>query len=689
MTRATLLIEILCEELPPKSLQKLSSVFAEQLMAALVSHDFVEATAAFHAYATPRRLAVSVTGVLAVQPTRHIERKGPSVVAGMKDGQPTAALIGFARSCSVAVEDLAVMHDGKQDCYVWRSMQAGEPLALRLARMVTDALAKLPTPKRMRWGNGEVEFVRPVHGLVMLHGAHVVDGQVMELSSSRLTVGHRFLSTGQIALVQADDYADTLLNVGRVEVDFIARREHIRQELLAKAGDAHVMWDDALLDEVTALVEYPAVYRGEFSADFLSVPQECLVLSMKQHQKYFPLSDAQGRLLPAFLVVSNLRIAQPEHVIHGNERVLRARLSDARFFFEQDRRQRLDDRINVLAQVVYHNKLGSQLDRVRRIAHTAAAIAGELHADPQLAERAALLAKADLLTDMVGEFPELQGVMGCYYAQHDGEAADVCAAIAAHYLPRFSGDALPVGAIAASVALADKLEVLVGLFGIGQLPTGDKDPFGLRRAGLGVLRIILETPWPLSLTRLIAQAYAAFPVGMLDASTPAAVHVFLLDRLRQYLKDQSYDVSDVEAVLARQTDRLDDAMARMAALREFRLLPEAPALAAANKRVGNLLKKAGDSLPDVDAKRFELAAEQQLYAVIQALQPVIHTAVSRGEYAIALTALAGVRTAVDGFFDAVMVMAEDVAVRHNRLALLTSLSALLNEVADISLLVLP
>lgn len=682
---AALLIELLCEELPPKSLQRLSAVFAEQLLAQLVEQGYAAADVPVQVYATPRRLALMVAQVSGMQPPRELERKGPAVAAGLRDGQPTPALLGFARSCGVAVDDLHTMHDGRQECYVWRATQPGAALDETLAFMVAEALAKLPTPKRMRWGSGEVEFVRPVHGLVMLHGDRVVPGQVMGLCSGRVTRGHRFLSSDEITLASAGQYAQTLREVGHVEADFAVRREQIRNQLVAQAGAAQVLWDDALLDEVTALVETPAVYRGEFSEQFLAVPQECLILSMKQHQKYFPLADAAGRLLPGFLVVSNLP-GSAQTVVHGNERVLRARLSDARFFFEQDRRRRLDSRIEGLAHVVYHNRLGSQLERVERVARNAAMIARHLHADATLAERAARLAKADLLTDMVGEFPELQGVMGRYYAVFDGEAAEVADAIAAHYQPRFAGDALPEGAIALSVALADKLDTLVGIFGIGQPPTGDKDPFGLRRAGLGVLRIIIETPLPLSLTQLVGQACASFPTGWIDAAVAEAVHVFLLDRLRNYLREHQYDAAEIEAVLARQSDRLDDALARMAALREFRRLPEAPALAAANKRVVNLLKKAEDVLPGVDPQRFALPAEQQLHDSVRALQPIVAQRVHNGEYTAALSVLAGLRQTVDTFFDSVMVMAEDPAVRSNRLALLRELGGLLNEVADISVL---
>lgn len=688
--RATLLVELLTEELPPKTLPRLADAFLMFLSNLLVAEHFYTPGSGSpiqsKAFATPRRLAVSVPDVLAVQPDQQVERKGPSVAAGMKDGQPTPALLGFARSCGVALSDLQIVHDGKQDCYVWRSMRAGQPLAQRLPGMVQEALNKLPVAKRMRWGDRTIEFVRPVHGLMMLHGTQVVPGEVLGLTSGRTTRGHRFLSSGWVSLAEADQYEATMQTQGKVEPDFVARREMIRNGLQAAAGEWQVMWDDALLDEVTALVEWPAVYRGEFSPDFLAVPQECLILSMKQHQKYFPLADADGRLQPAFLVVSNLRIDQPQHIIHGNERVLRARLSDARFFFEQDRRQRLDSRVARLADVVYHNQLGSQLARVDRLAGCASAIAGELGGNVAHAQRAARLAKADLLTDMVGEFPELQGVMGRYYAAFDGESPEVALAVAEHYLPRFAGDALPQGVVALSVALADKLDTLVGMFGIGQIPTGDKDPFGLRRAALGVLRMVIETPLHVSLRQLVAQAFATFPTGKLDEAVKAAVHEFLLDRLRNYLRERGYDAQNIEAVLVRQSDRMDDVLLRLSAIAGFRHLPEGPALAAANKRVLNLLKKVEGALPAVDAALFEHDAERQLLAEITCLAPQLQAWVVEGQYTQALTAMAGIRPAVDAFFDGVMVMADNLAVRHNRLALLQGLGVMLNQVADISLL---
>jgi glycyl-tRNA synthetase beta chain len=682
--RDSLLIEFLCEELPPKTLQKLAQTFAEQVIGGLrqtgfVSTDISMQDGVMDVFATPRRFAVLIRDVRMMQPMRQVERKGPAVVSGMKDGQPTPALAGFARSCGVDVGALDT--DGTH--YVFRREQQGQPLAEGLPVIVQEALARLPIAKRMRWGSGEAEFVRPVHRIVALHGSAVVPLRIMGIDSGRVTMGHRFLSAGEITLARADDYAGALRHEGKVVASFSERQIEIRQQLQQMAGRDTVAWEEALLDEVTALVEWPVVLRGSFSKDFLRVPQECLMLSMKQHQKYFPLLDGNRALLADFLLVSNLQSSHPALIVQGNERVLRARLSDAQFFYEQDGRQRLDARVPNLAQVVYHNKLGSQLARVERLVGNAEAIAHWLGGDTAQAARAAWLAKADLLTDMVGEFPELQGTMGRYYALRDGETPEVADAIAMHYQPRFADDVLPRGVVAVSVALADKLDVLVGMFGIGQLPTGDKDPFGLRRAALGVLRM-LET-LPLSMTTLLERSVAGFPAGVLAESTVASVHGFMLDRLRVWLK-ATHDGNDIEAVLARQNDRLDDILLRLQALQGFRALPAAAALAAANKRVTNLLKKAEQVAGSVAVDRLVEPAEQRLHARVQQLQPLVEQEVAAGNYAAALTLLAQLRDNVDAFFEAVMVMSEDADLRANRLALLKQLNGVLNQVADIALL---
>ncbi|MCU0841872.1 MAG: glycine--tRNA ligase subunit beta [Thiobacillaceae bacterium] len=682
---ATLLVELRTEELPPKSLQRLSAAFADGVLEGLRAEGFLTEASLATPYATPRRLAVSITAVLGRQPDREIERKGPSLAAGLDaEGRPTKALQGFARACGVEVEQLGRGHDGKQDCFVFHSRKAGEPLAAHLAAVVQAALKRLPIPKLMRWGDGEAEFVRPAHGLVCLHGGEVVPGRVLDLDAGRATCGHRFMGEGAFDIPHADAYADTLRARGSVEPDFAARRERIRAGLTEAAGAERALVSDALLDEVTALVEHPVVLKGAFDAAFLAVPQECLILSMQSHQKYFPLLDAGGRLLPRFLVVSNLAAPDPEVIVRGNERVLRARLSDARFFYDQDRKTRLEDRVPRLDEVVYHNRLGSQGERVRRLARLAAAIARELNADEALAERAARLAKADLVTDMVGEFPELQGTMGKYYALHDGEDARVAEAIEAHYRPKFAGDELPAGNIALAVALADRLDALTGIFGIGLTPTGDKDPFALRRAALGVLRMLMERGLPLDLAKLLELAHAQFDREQLTDSTPVDVFQFMLERLRVYLRDQGHAADEVEAVVAQRPSRVDRVPARLAAVREFRKLPEAEALAAANKRIQNILRKAETVGETVDADLLREDAERHLHQVLLEVTPRVETCLAGLDYTAALTELAGTRAAVDRFFDEVMVMAEEPLLRANRLALLGQLGRTMNCVADIA-----
>ncbi|WP_028535547.1 glycine--tRNA ligase subunit beta [Paludibacterium yongneupense] len=682
---ATLLIELLTEELPPKALPRLAASFAQTLCDELKKMQFVAADAEASVFASPRRLALSLPEVLAVQPEQHLTRKGPAVSAGMKDGKPTPALAGFARSCGVEVADLITLNDGKQDVYAWQTVKAGQSLSDVLSDLVALALKKLPVPKLMRWGDSDHQFVRPVHGLVLMHGATLIAGSVLGLSSRTQTLGHRFLSSGVVAIGHADAYEATLESEGHVVARFGERRERIRQQL-AQAAErlgATLASDDALLDEVTALVEWPVVLEAGFEAEFLAVPQECLILTMQQNQKYFPLLDAQGRLMNRFLLVSNLASRDPSAVIQGNERVLRARLSDARFFFEQDQKVRLESRLARLADVVYHNKIGSQLERVERLQAIAGGIAERLGADVQLARRAARLAKADLVSDMVGEFPELQGIMGMHYARLDGEAEPVALAIEGHYHPRFAGDSLPQGAVATAVALADKLETLVGIWGIGLIPTGDKDPFALRRAALGVLRMVLELP--LDLKELLALTAATFADGKLAPAVADDVFAFCLERLKNFLAAE-YRADEVEAVLALAPTRLQPLPVLLAAVAAFKRLPEAAALAAANKRVNNILKKAGAAPGPVDAALLVEAAEQALHAAVRDLTGKVDATFAAGDYATALAMLSQLKEPVDAFFDTVMVMAEDGAIRANRIALLANLAALFNRVADISLL---
>ena len=681
----TLLIELLTEELPPKALNSLGNHFAQSIADGLEKAQLIEGAAQFTAYASPRRLAVAVANVKPVQAEQHIVRKGVSVAAGMKDGAPTKALEGFARSCGVAIGSLKIINDGKQDVYAHEFTQAGQTLAALLGEIVNTAIKKLPIPKVMRWGSSTHTFVRPVHGLVVLHGADVVPVNVLGLDSRRQTLGHRFLSQGEIVLAQADDYAQQIAEQGKVIASFAERRAAIKAELDKVSGslNARVAADDALLDEVTALVEYPVVLQAEFEAHFLAVPQECLILTMQQNQKYFPLLDQNGKLMNRFLLVSNLQTADPSHIIHGNERVLRARLSDAEFFYKQDQKATLESRLPKLEHVVYHNKIGSQAQRIDRLQTIAAHIAEQLGADRAAAERAARLAKADLVTEMVGEFPELQGTMGKYYALLDGEQPEIAAAIEQHYQPRFAGDKLPESPIATAVALADKLETLVGIWGIGLIPTGDKDPYALRRAALGVLRMLMNSP--LSIQDLLHTVAAQFPQGLLAENTVAEVADFMQARLAVLLQND-YAHDTVAAVLAQRPDRLDNLADKLQAVESFKKLPEAATLAAANKRVQNLLKKADAELGAVQKNLLQEDAERALFAATQALRPTVQAALAQHDFQAALTALAAVKPQVDAFFDNVMVMADDATVKQNRLNLLNELSQLMNAVADISLL---
>ncbi|MEF8728145.1 MAG: glycine--tRNA ligase subunit beta [Accumulibacter sp.] len=683
----TILIELRTEELPPKSLKLLSEAFADAVFSALRAQEFTTAASVCTPYATPRRLALTISDVAERQPDRLLEKKGPAV-AGAIDaaGQPTRALEGFMRAAGVSFAQLHRTSDAKGEYFVARREQKGEELSAHLAAIVAQAVRKLPIPKVMRWGDSEHQFVRPVHSLILLHGSQVVAGEVLGLGSGRTTMGHRFLSAGDVVIERADDYAARLATA-KVIASFGERRALIASQLEAAASSlaARINPATALLDEVTALVEWPVVYVGEFEAEFLEVPQECLILTMQQNQKYFPLLDAAGRLLNRFLIVANMQVDDPAHIIRGNERVVRPRLSDARFFFNQDRKAGFANRVIRLGDVVYHNRLGSLGDRAQRLGRVARAIAERLGADGSLAERAALFAKIDLLTDMVGEFPELQGIMGRYYLLHEGGLPVVADAIEQHYRPRFAGDSLPQGNIACAAALADKLDALVGFFGIGQVPTGDKDPFGLRRAALGVLRILMETPLPLDLGELIADARDALLLqGVRLAAVDEHLLAFILDRLRGMLREAGHSVDAIEAVLAQRPTRIDLVPARLAAVREFQKLPEALALAAANKRIGNILKKADEELPEPDIALLEEEAEKALFQRVVLMAPLVRSHVANEDYADALKVLAAVRGEVDRFFDEVMVNVHEPLLRGNRLGLLRALYEELNAVADIS-----
>jgi glycyl-tRNA synthetase beta chain len=706
----TLLVELLTEELPPKALGRLGQSLAEAIYADLRKRQLTEENAASSWFATPRRLAVTVTRVRGQAPDQQVLNKlMPLAVAFDAGGKPTQALLkklatkGLSES---VIPHLARQRDGKAETVFYAGVTKGEVLAQCLADVVAEAIRELPIPKLMRWGGSEAEFVRPVHGLVLLHGDRIVPGEVLGLTSGNRTRGHRFMGEGEILIDHADRYADILREKGRVIADFDARLSEIRRQIKEKAGDARPMWSNDLLDEVTALVEWVNVLEGHFDRDFLAVPQECLILAMQRHQKYFPLMDDGGRLLPRFLLVSNLAPQDPVAVVCGNERVLRARLSDARFFYDQDRRTRLADRLPGLSQVVYHNKLGSQLERVERLVKLSGEIARRLNADVAAAERAAYLAKADLGTDMVGEFPELQGVMGRYYALHDGEEAAVAAAIEQHYRPRFANDALPDDNVGAAVALADKLDTLVGIYGIGLAPTGEKDPFGLRRAALGVLRILAEKELPLDLRELLTLAKSHFPKEILADSVVVDIFEFTLERLRSYLREpfrfqkpptpmpaggmsgegeeQDYTINEIEAALAVQPERIDRIRARLDAIRKFSALPEAGALAAANKRIRNILKKAEAAKAEPDSGLMTEEAEKALHAAVLGVRPGLDTALANGDYTGALLVMAPLKPAVDRFFEEVMVMTDEPLIRANRLALLASLGRMMNSVADIS-----
>ncbi len=696
MSTKNLLVELLVEELPPKALKKLGEAFAETLADSLRGQGLASTDSLVSPYASPRRLAVHLTQIVAQAADKPVSHKlMPVGVALAADGQATPALLKRLAALGLAASILPQLRrapEGKGESLFFDSVAQGATLAEGLQKALDETLARLPIPKVMTYqladGWETVNFVRPAHGLVALHGTEVVPVSVLGLTAGRETQGHRFEAVSQPVVVRdADSYAAQLESEGAVIASFAERRAEIVRQIEEAAvkvgGGVRPIEDDALLDEVTALVERPNVLLCQFEAEFLAVPQECLILTMKANQKYFPLLEANGRLTNRFLVVSNIRPDDPAQVIGGNERVVRPRLADAKFFYDQDRKRPLASRVEALDKVVYHNRLGSQGTRIRRLMKLSGAIARELHADEALAMRAAQLAKADLVTDMVGEFPELQGIMGRYYALHDGEDPRVAEAIAEHYRPRFAGDTLPAGNIALAVALAERLDTLVGIFGIGLRPTGDKDPFALRRAALGVLRMLMEANLPLDLMGLLELAHARFDREQLADSVALDVYPFMLERLRVYLKDQGHAADEVEAVVVQDPTRIDRVPARLAAVAEFRQLPEAAALAAANKRIQNLLKKAGAIGEAVDVALLQEDAERDLHRVLLEIRPRVEASLADLDYTEALRVLAGTRAAVDRFFDEVMVMVEEPLLRGNRLALLGQLARILNSVADI------
>ncbi|WP_374621859.1 glycine--tRNA ligase subunit beta [Pandoraea sp.] len=694
----TLLVELLTEELPPKALARLGDAFADGIAHGLRTRGLTTDASVVTPYATPRRLALTISNVLERAPDATIRAKVlPVSVALDPNGNPTPPLakklaaMGFA---DLPVARLERAMDGKAEAFFHTYTAAGAQLADALQAALDETLGKLPIPKVMSYQrpDGEtVQFVRPVHGLIALHGDTIVPATAVGLASGNKTLGHRFLSKGEVTVAHADAYAAALETEGRVLASFAGRRDAIRTQLLAAAGNDHVVMPDALLDEVTALVEWPAIYACHFEQEFLAVPQECLILTMQTNQKYFALTDKPlaegGRLTNRFLIVSNIATDMPGQIVTGNERVVRPRLADAKFFFEQDKKKPLAERVPLLANVVYHNKLGSQFERTQRLVRIAGAIAPMIGVDVALAERGALLAKADLLTDMVGEFPELQGTMGTYYARHDGEAEDVARACSEHYQPRFAGDALPASHTGTVVALADKLETLVGIWGIGLQPTGEKDPFALRRHALGIVRMLIERRLPVMLPDLLDVTYKQFTSGVAGPEFLSDVYQFVLDRLRGYLRERGYAVNEIEAALVSPSIYLDlsDLIERLDAVRAFSALPQAEALAAANKRIGNILKKTAPP-PDgvIVASLLMEPAEKALAAALEKVAPVVQQKFEAREYAHALSALAELRDAVDAFFNDVMVMADDEALRNNRLALLWHLHVQMNRVADLS-----
>ncbi|WP_374412861.1 glycine--tRNA ligase subunit beta [Hydrogenophaga sp.] len=702
MTTKNLLVELFVEELPPKALKKLGDAFAGVLADQLKAQGLAAADAVVTPFASPRRLAAHVTGVAARAADKAVSQKLMPVSVGLDaSGAPTPALLkrlaGLGADAS-AVAGLKRAMDGKAEALFFDSVQPGVDLAAGLQKALDDAIAKLPIPKVMSYqletdcelpGWSSVNFVRPAHGLVALHGAEVVPVKALGLTAGNTTHGHRFeAAIDPVPLADADAYEETLATKGAVVADFNRRRLNIVQQLTLAAQELgvgyQVLMDDALLDEVTALVERPNVLTCKFEKQFLDVPQECLILTMKANQKYFPLLDAAGKLTNQFLVVSNIRPDDASAVIGGNERVVRPRLADAKFFFDQDRKKTLESRVEGLSKVVYHNKLGTQGERVERVRAIAKAIGQQLGGDvlAKSADTAARLAKTDLLTDMVGEFPELQGIMGGYYARHDGLSEDIAFAIEDHYKPRFAGDELPRTQTGVVVALADKLETLVGMFGIGNLPTGDKDPFALRRHALGVIRMLVEKDLPLAMTALLSAAVPAFGDKISDA-TPALAD-FIYDRLAGGLREQGASAQEVDAVLALRPQRLADVAQRLQAVRAFAALPEAPALAAANKRIGNILKKSEGEGAAVNPALLVEQAEKDLYAAMQVTVPAANAKFDAGDHTASLQALAALRTPVDAFFDGVMVNADDAALKANRLGLLKSLHDAMNRVADLS-----
>ncbi|WP_439294940.1 glycine--tRNA ligase subunit beta [Lonepinella sp. BR2882] len=687
MTTQNFLIEIGTEELPPKALKTLATAFAENFTTELNQAGLTFSNLQW--FAAPRRLSLKVADLATEQPSKQIEKRGPAVAAAFDaNGNPTKAAEGWARGCGITVDQAERVATDKGEWLVHRAVQQGQPTKALLSDLVANALAKLPIPKPMRWADKTVQFIRPVHTVTMLLGSELIDGEILGVKSGRTIRGHRFLGEREFDIQHADEYPQILAERGQVIADFNERKAIIlaksQEKATALGGVADI--DEDLLDEVTSLVEYPNVLTAKFEERFLAVPAEALVYTMKGDQKYFPIYDKNGKLLPHFIFVSNINPADPTAIIEGNEKVVRPRLTDAEFFFKTDLKQRLEDRLPRLETVLFQQQLGTLRDKTARIEQLAGEIAAQIGADVAKAKRAGLLSKCDLMTNMVFEFTDTQGVMGMHYARHDGEDEEVAVALNEQYMPRFAGDNLPNSLVACSVALADKIDTLTGIFGIGQAPKGSADPFALRRAALGSLRIIVEKNLPLDLTDLVEKSTALFGDKLTNKNVVNDVVDFMLGRFRAWYQDEGIAVDEIQAVLARRPTRPADFDARVRAVSHFRTLDSAEALAAANKRVSNILAKANIEIGNIDLSACVEPAEKALAENVVALQQAVQPLIAKGDYSAVLDELANLRQPVDNFFDNVMVNAEDQKLRQNRLAILKALQDLFLQVADISVL---
>ena len=698
---ASLLIEVFTEELPPKSLRRLGDAFSEGIFASLKAANLTTESSVAVGFATPRRLAVQVSNVLGQAQDYPVREKLlPTSIAYDAEGKATAPLLKKLAALGFSDVDLSTLEksgEGKNEALYLNVIAKGASLEKTAQTGLEQTLNKLPIAKMMHYQvqqkNGElsdVQFARPAHRILALHGDKVLNIHGLGIDAGNQTEGHRFLAPGVFTISNADQYENELQSKAKVIPSFTKRREQIKSALLKAADNDLVLMPDSLLDEVTSLVEWPAIYECHFDPEFLEVPQECLILTMQTNQKYFALTDKQGKLRNRFLIVSNIETVTPDAIISGNERVVRPRLSDARFFFQQDQKRPLASRVADLGKVVYHNQLGNQLDRTKRVQGIAIGIAKKLNADEKLANRAAEIAKTDLLTDMVGEFPELQGIMGTYYAKHDGENADVASACSEHYMPRFAGDALPQTQTGTILAIADKLETLVGIWGVGLAPTGDKDPYALRRHALGICRLLLEKNLSLNLPELIDLARSQFTQkDVQEKAKTADIYEFIIDRLRAYLRDQSiagkpFTSAEIEAALSQSPEQINDVIERLTALREFNALPQAAQLAAANKRISNILKKTSTTIPEnCSSKLLQIPAEIALHQALESITPTLTVAFEKRQYVELLQALVALSAPIDQFFADVMVMDPNTELRDNRLALLQQLHQKMNLVADL------